>query len=461
MYKLEAKEKFWNSKVEDFANKIKNLSRSQQETLPTKSILSKKEATYEELRLLNNLSNEEIQELKTLLSSEKNKADKLIVKVEALKVKIQDLEKNNKSLTNLLIERGNKLSNSQSSSEIKDYERLKEEHKECMAKIKKKEEEMKEIIDSKLKNLQLKIFEQENEILRYRETVNKLESDKDFIEQEMISKNSARISELVNKNKELEGQLETIKHKHSATPNTIADLNEKLRILEEENMNLKEQVEIYQEDQSKKINESNLLQKLSYMILSKDSSSLDQEASKILKKAIGENPTNLIETFQEKAFNFEQENKQLSLRVNQEVKLRIENLEKIKNLQEMLSKVVNEPGLDLDIGRTKIQIAAAKSSLASLMNREQLFDSFELIEKNAELEIFRTENHNLRSENEKMKEEYYRYVDLISELENKLNFYESTPVEADIINFIQCEAAALEDMLAESVSPELDSEELY
>ncbi|OMJ75329.1 hypothetical protein SteCoe_25565 [Stentor coeruleus] len=460
MYKLEAKEKFWNSKVEDFANKIKNLSRSQQETLQTKSILSKKEATYEELRLLNDLSNEEIQELKTLLSSEKNKTDKLTVKVETLKVKIQELEKNNKSLTNLLIERGSKLFNSQSPREIKDYEKLKEEHKECAAKIK-KEEEMREIIDGKAKKLQLQIFEQENEILRYKEVVNKLESDKNFIEQEMISKNSARISELVNKNKELENHLESIKHKHSTTPNTISDLNEKLKILEEENMNLKEQVEIYQEDQSKKINESNLLKKLSYMILSKDSSSLDQEASKILKKAIGENSTNLIETFQEKAFNFEQENKQLSQRVNQEIKLRIENLEKIKNLQEMLSKIVNEPGLELDIGRTKIQIATAKNSLASLMNRGQLFDSFELIEKNAELEIFRTENQNLHVENQKMKEEYYRYINLISELENKLNFYESTPVEADIINFIQCEAAALEDMLAESVSPELDSEELY
>ncbi|OMJ95361.1 hypothetical protein SteCoe_1272 [Stentor coeruleus] len=460
MYKLEAKEKFWNSKVEDFANKIKNLSRSQQE-IPPKSFLNKKESTYEELRLLNNLSNEEIQELKTLLSSEKIKTDKLTVKNEALKVKIQDLEKNNKSLTNLLIEKGNKLSNNINTIEIKDYERLKEEHKECMSKIKNKEEEIRGIFDGKVKNLQLQIFEKENEILRYKEIVNKFESDKDFIEQEIISKNSTRVNELVNENKELEIQLESLKHKHSSAPNTISDLKEKVRILEEENMNLKEQVEIYQEDQSKKINESNLLQKLSYMILSKDSSSLDQEASKILKKAIGENPTNLIETFQEKAFNFEQENKQLSQRVNQEVKLRIENLEKIKNLQEMLSKVGNEPGLELDIGRTKIQIAAAKTSLASFMNREQLFDSFELIEKNTELEIFRTENQNLRSENEKMKEEYYKYVDLVGELENKLNFYESTPVEADIINFIQCEAAALEDMLAESVSPELDSEELY
>ena len=72
------------------------------------------------------------------------------------------------------------------------------------------------------------------------------------------------------------------------------------------------------------------------------------------------------------------------------------------------------------------------------------------MDRDTEFEALKSEIKLIRTEKEKMKDEYNKCIDLIGQLENKLYLYELKPSEADTICFLQCEAAAFEDMLAKS-----------
>ena len=469
MIGFEEREYFWAKKNTELKEKLKNLSKHPQNFGSDEKLKAlEKEKKIEELRLQHETYQEEIQELKDKLAKECSNCIKFERTVEICKEKMKELEKNNKSL----IERENKLANAPSKPrpvDLQEINKLKDNINEIQLHNQKLEDDIKNIKENYEKKIQenqskLKKCENENNIMQ--EVINNLENDLKIVNKKLCEQKEYS-EKIVKDNKEIEAEITFLKQKETFLNNgsspSMSELIENFKILEEENLNLREQVEIFREDHSKRLMENNLLKQLSFIILSKDKSSLDQEASNLLKKTIGENPTKLIETFQEKAFGFEQENNILYQRVNQELQTRIDNLERIKSLQESLNKFINDPSLESEINRTKVQIISAKSALSSSfipkrINGSELRD---FNEKESELDMIKAENKTLRNEKEKIKEENYRYINLISDFENKLNHQQIQPLDSDIICFIQCEAAALEDMLADSESPDLDSDEFY
>ena len=472
MINFEQRERFWSNKNHELEMKLKSLVKPPKRySSGGKAKLSKNEANFEELRLIHELSQEEIGELKASLSNEKARTNMLEVKIKIYKDKIHDLEENTQSLSKLLIDKEAKASNPPARLTVespKEIERIKEECRTFQYRntsLERENTEIREISDSKIKDLNTKVFEKDKENFMLLESIKKLEKQLDKNHQP-DQETEDYINKLLFKIRELEAEVDRLNKKNqSLNPLNLQAMNElsdRYKKLEDENLNLKEQNEIYKEDHGRKSLENNLLQQLSFIILSKDKSTLDPEAAKILQRTIGENSTKLIESFQEKAHVFEQENTFLSQRVNQELQTRIENLEKIKILQETLNKLINEPSLESDINRTKVQIAAAKSALSgTFQSKASPSSDAKYTERDTDFEMLKGEIKAIKAENGKMRDECYKYIDLISDLEKKLYFYESKPSESDIICFLQCEAAALEDMLAETDSPELDSEELY
>jgi hypothetical protein len=461
---LEHREKFWSCKKLDLEVKLAKLGKPLRYSSGEKSKVSKKDATLEELRLINTLSQEEIQELKRNLAQERKNFSKYLIEIQKQKEKIFELEQSNKSLTNLLIEFKSSQVTQVKTVDEQEFFKLRQDLKESYNKIKQFElqkQEIQSIYEEKIKNMQLKLLESEKENFKLLESVKKLENDFEFIENQHQINRKDLYEKLTSKNQELMSEIEALKYKdQSANTNSlkINELVQKINSLEEENLNLYEKIEIYEENQSKKLTESNSLQQLSFFILSKDKSSLDPEASNLLKKIIGENSTKLMESFQEKAFAQEQENKILNQRIHQEIQTRIENLEKIKSLQETIYKVLREPSIEIDINRSKSQIMAAKSALSSNFTPKKNYEQGEYIERNIEIEIIRSENKALQAERDKIKLENLKNIDLIYELQAKLNFNECKPSRSDLVSFIQCEAAALEDMIGDSENPEIDSD---
>lgn len=488
MINLEQRERFWNLKNQELEEKLKNLSRQGKRYRSGERVkISQKEANYEELRMIYELAQEDIKELKGQLGKEKERANKLETNIQVYKERSKNHEKTNKSLTDLLNQKEAKILNTQMKFHSDDLGKAREENKKMLNKVNNLESELQETkanSQQKIKNSDLKILQIEEENFKIKESNKTLGKDLEIITRNQ-EKYKNQIEILLQRIKDLEYELEILNQKQFS-PSPISSkklsdlleenqeilqanqeiLQENQKILQEnaklesENLNLKEQIEIYKEDHGRKSKENNLLQQLSFMILSKDKSSIDSEVAKVLRNAIGDNPTRLIEAFQEKAYNFEQDNTILQQRVNQELQTRIENLERIKNLQETLNKFIKEPTVESEISRTKAQILAAKSALSSSFLPRSPSGDLKTYGRDSELEMGK-EIKAIKAEKEKLKEELYRNVDLISNLEKKLHFYEVKPSESDIICFIQCEAAALEDMLAESESPELDSEELY
>ena len=474
MINFEQKDRFWSNRNHELEMKLKNLGKPSKRYLSgTKVKISKNQANFEELRLIHELSQEEIADLKATLSNEKAMTNMLKVKIQIYKDKIHDLEENTQAMAKLVNKTEDKVGKATARFTIenpKEVERIKEECRTLQYKnisLERENAENREDSDSKINDLNIKVFENQKENITLKESIKKLEKElynsrypdqktKDYIEILLLN-----IRDLENEVCNLNKRNQSLNPLNLQAMNDLADRYKKL---EDENLNLKEQIEIYKEDHVRKSLDNNLLQHLSFITLSKDKSSLDPEAAKILQRTIGEHPTKLIESFQEKAYTFEKENIFLSQRLNQELQTRIENLEKIKILQESLNKLVNEPSIQSDLSRTKAQIAAAKSVLTNNFH-PKASHSLDLrgMDRDTEFEALKSEIKLIRTEKEKMKDEYNKCIDLVGQLENKLYLYELKPSEADTICFLQCEAAALEDMLAKSEErrPELDSEELY
>lgn len=455
MYHLEQREKFWDSKVEDLKTKLHSRHRlGKSNNPPLKPKPSHTEANYEELRLMNSLAKEEISELKSLLSTEKSRCQALHKKNEDMRLKVEELQDLNQSLTNVLVDKEKFSENSKIS--LKSDQRAQESFKDELAlyqeKLKTSESEKKnnkELFEARLKALQNELVLKEQQLIELQDIV-KTSNKQQYIDHSICE---SRLSECFLKIQTLESQLI---QKNSSRP---GELNKKLQVLEEENQILKEQIEIYQEDQQKKMIEKEKLQKLSYMILSKDKK-LEPEAMNLVRKTLGDTQANIIETLYEKSQNSDQECKSLSQKLAQEYAGKVENLEKIKNLQETLAKIAPDCGYDSDLPKIKAQIVAAKA-LASGNTIEKNASGMEYYEKSVENDILKADVKGLRAENVRLREERDRIGERMKELQEKVNALEARVDDKDILCFIQCEAAALEDILAESDSQDLMSEDFY
>jgi chromosome segregation ATPase len=432
MYHFEQREKFWDGKSEDLRNKLysRPFGRSQN---PPKLKPSPKEVNYEEMRLMNSLAKEEITELKSLLSSEKGRNLHLHRNNEELRGKLEELQDLNQSLTNLLIDKGKNSAPSKRPLE-KELSALREELENCQSRLaffESQENSSKEMMESRLAALK-------NEVHEKNLLIDELHGQlKAFSQNSNHAPCEARLAEYLKKIQSLESQVFSVSPKENS---------QKLQLLEEENQMLKEQIEIYQEDKIKDLSEKEKMQKLSYFILSKE------------KNQENEGRRKNQEISNEK--NLENENKTLVSRLNLEMQGKLENLEKIKNLQEILMKIAPDCGYDHDLTRVKAQIIAVKGQINGNIT-EKVPSQVELYEKTVEIDILKNEIKAAKSENSRIKEEFARNSEKVREMEVKVRVLEAGVNDKDLVCFVQCEAAALEDMLGGNCTQDLDSEEIY
>ena len=439
MYHFEQKEKFWDSKAQDLRNKLSSRSFGRSQN-PAK--LNAKDVNYEEMRLMNSLAKEEIAELKGILAAEKAKSLKMHKRNEEMRGKVEELQDLNQSLTNLVVEKGK--SPPGSLMKKQDFEVMKEELEVCREKQEKKEKEFRverEIMDKRHNALKNEADEKNGIIDELHSHIKKLQNQLD----------SHALCE--NKLLEYEKQIQILEQKVIARNGK--EFSQRMQILEEENQMLKEQIEIYQEDKAKGISEKEKMQKLSCMILSKDKGR--QELENPGKRMIdGQN----FQALSDKA-GLDYENKSLLARLEKELQIKLENLEKIKNLQETLSKIAPDCGYDADLPRIKSQIIAVKGQIGGNFpdKSEKITSSIDLYEKTVEIDILKTELKALRHEQSKFKEEFTKISEKNKDYEMKVKVMEATCNDQDFLCFLQCEAAALEDMIGGNGSQYLDSED--
>ena len=366
--------------------------------------------------------------------------------------KLEDLQSLNQSLTNLLVDKGSP-SESLKRPQSKDQEYLQTQISLYQDKVKALESEKKnsrEVFETRVKALQNEMISKDQQMAELQRVVNSLNNQQNPDH----SICESRLSDCISKIQSLESQL---LQKSNLRP--ADNYNKKIQVLEEENQILKEQIEIYQEDQQKKISEKEKLQKLSYLILSKDKN-VEPETINLVRKTLGDTQANIIETFYEKSQNSEKESKGLMQKLAQEYAFKLESLEKIRTLQEILAKMAPDCGYDNDISKVKAQIIATKAQVSG-NNLEKVASGMDLYEKTVEIDILKGEVKGLRTENGKLKEDHTRTSEKLKEAQERLSLLEAKIDDKDILCFIQCEAAALEDMLGEPESQELDSEDFY
>lgn len=439
MYHFEQREKFWDSKAQDLKSKLasRSFGRSQN---PAK--LNAKDVNYEEMRLMNGLAKEEIVELKEILAAEKAKNMKMHKRNEELRGKVEELQDLNQSLTNLIVDKDKNPSGSLVKKQ--EFEVMKEELEVCHEKLEEKEKELRverEIMEKRQNALKNEADEKNTVIDELHVHIKKLQSQ---LESHALCENKLL---------EYEKQIQILEQKVIARNGK--EFSQRMQILEEENQMLKEQIEIYQEDKAKGISEKEKMQKLSCMILSKDKNR--QELENPGKRIIdGQN----FQSLSDKA-GLEYENKFLSTKLEKELQSKLENLEKIKNLQEILSKIAPDCGYDADLPKIKSQIIAVKGQIGGNLTdkSEKITSPIELYEKTVEIDILKTELKALRHEQSKFKEEYTKIAEKNKDYEMKVKVMEASCNDQDFLCFMQCEAAALEDMIGGNGSQYLDSED--
>ena len=163
MINFEQKDRFWSNKNHELEMKLKNLGKPSKRYLSgTKVKISKNQANLEELRLIHELSQEEIADLKATLSNEKAMTNMLKVKIQIYKDKIHDLEENTQAMAKLVNKTEDKVGKATARFTIenpKEVERIKKSVELCNTKIlvlNAKTQKNREDSDSKINDLNIK-----------------------------------------------------------------------------------------------------------------------------------------------------------------------------------------------------------------------------------------------------------------------------------------------------------------
>lgn len=280
-------------------------------------------------------------------------------------------------------------------------------------------------------------------------------------------------------------QIQQLTDTISENDHTIKVLKEQLRDFEktesdlrQENDNLKDKVDIYEAERLQKDNETinqQTLQQLSYIILSKDKTlSLDNTSKTLIKQVFGENCTKLMENYEELIKNLQSDKQRLKDRLNYECEQRIQILLENKELLEVIYNLDPNNG---DVGDKIQDITTEISNVKGQINNDimsspkhyhnvfsfreseeklkrkfnqQMIESKETERLKAALDLQKSEKHRALAEKEQYREDLAQSILIIAELKEKIGILEGTAQNQDLIGFLQCEAAAFEDVYHEN-----------
>ncbi|CAG9316221.1 unnamed protein product [Blepharisma stoltei] len=344
-----------------------------------------------------------------------------------------------------------------------------------------------EILESKIekRELQNQLQVKDTAISEMSATIQSYEKEISFLKKS-LSLNGKDISKIDQSTEELLS-LEKLNH---SLKETIKNLENKEKHHLEEIENLKEKIEIYETEQNHeaKVDENvsqQTLQQLSYIILSKDkASSLDSSSSTIIKQVFGDNCMKLIENYEEMLQNLQADKQTLRDRLNYEVEQRAHTLEEVKGLLEVMFRLdSNNREVEYKIKEVSDELFSVRNQLSDdvlvspkhvhnvfsfrdseekLKRRldQQLNETKELERLKTSLEQQKSEKHRALAEKEQYREDLAQSILIIAELKEKISMIEGTAQNCDLIGFLQCEAAAFEDIFGENQLAEESFSEL-
>eukprot|EP00358_Blepharisma_japonicum_P005014 CAMPEP_0202943636 /NCGR_PEP_ID=MMETSP1395-20130829/4155_1 /ASSEMBLY_ACC=CAM_ASM_000871 /TAXON_ID=5961 /ORGANISM="Blepharisma japonicum, Strain Stock R1072" /LENGTH=520 /DNA_ID=CAMNT_0049641377 /DNA_START=488 /DNA_END=2050 /DNA_ORIENTATION=- len=267
-----------------------------------------------------------------------------------------------------------------------------------------------------------------------------------------------QLRNLSQKTQNLEEQLEQAKQALSASKS-------REELMKQEIDNLGEKLEIYESCPaiSSESALKQLSQQVSSLILSKDKVfAIDPKIKSLLKQVFGENCVRLIDNYEEIVKSVHQDKNQLKDRLLYEIELRAQCL---IETQKSFDMILEYKGRDKDIENKRKQITEELKHIEKQISIEESAQSMYKTEspQNKQRNDFKSmdEMENLKGENEKLKsdinsyekeqsqlnEELNKSTILIEKLKKKISKAMVMVNKDDLVGFLQCEAAALEETL--------------
>ena len=302
------------------------------------------------------------------------------------------------------------------------------------------------------KSLKAQIEQKE---MKYNEVSLQLQNkdqEAELLKQQLESEtNNSALEELNQQVKELSEALEVYQANEESSKHFAEEL-------EKQNSELKEKLEVYEEELSRKqeqedTNSQEALQKISYMILSKEAPTLDSKVKNLIYQAFGSNCSKLISTYEEKINQLNSENENLQSQLNWERERRFERLLENKEYLEVLmeNKVFSVPDIEKKLRDTCHELQKAQRNLSSNHENLEIAQFQPKHEKRKSMTDLDSEDTESKFQLQKYKEEVAEAHQKIEALTEKLALLEVQPDYHDLVTFMQCNAAAIEDMLASEV----------
>ncbi|CAG9313136.1 unnamed protein product [Blepharisma stoltei] len=268
-----------------------------------------------------------------------------------------------------------------------------------------------------------------------------------------------QLRNLSQKTQNLEEQLEQAKQALSASKS-------REELMMQEIDDLSEKLEIYESCPT--INSESVLkqlsQQISSIILSKDKAfAIDPKIKSLLKQVFGENCVRLMDNYEEIVKSVHQDKNQLKDRLLYEIELRAQCL---IETQKSFDMILEYKGRDKDIENKRKQITEELKHIEKQISIEESAQNMYKVDsptQNKQRNDFKLKDEveNLKGENEKLKsdinsyekeqsqlnEELNKSTILIEQLKKKISKAMVNVNKDDLVGFLQCEAAALEETL--------------